>query len=33
MSTNFVVIVNLLSEQEQSHWIIKGAALICSLND
>jgi dynein heavy chain len=33
MSTNFVVTINLPSEQDQDHWIRKGAALICSLND
>lgn len=33
MSTNFVVTVNLPSEEEQDHWIRKGSALICQLTD
>ncbi|CAF0752073.1 unnamed protein product [Brachionus calyciflorus] len=32
-STNFVVSINLPSEQDQDHWIRKGAALICQLSD
>ena len=33
MSTNFVVTVNLPSNESQNHWISKGAALICQLTD
>ncbi len=33
MSTNFVVSVNLPSEEEQDHWIRKGSALICQVTD
>lgn len=32
-STNFVVTVNLPSNETQHHWISKGAALVCQVSD
>ena len=32
-STNFVLSVELPSKQVPSHWVRRGAALICNLND
>mmetsp|Transcript_8614 Transcript_8614/g.19321 ORF Transcript_8614/g.19321 Transcript_8614/m.19321 type:complete len:97 (+) Transcript_8614:3-293(+) len=32
-STNFVLFLEVPTEQEPAYWILKGAALLCQLND
>jgi dynein heavy chain len=33
MSTNFVVAVELPTAEPPDYWVLKGAALLCQLND